>query len=102
ARRGCLEQLEVAERIVAAPGDPAYGALSLLVAHFARARIVRAVPPGAFVPPPKVTSAVVAMEADRAARPRPDLFALVHSGFAHRRQTPKRNPAIARYDADAV
>ena len=93
---------ELAERIVAAPGDPAYGALSLLVAHFARARIVRAVPPGAFVPPPKVTSAVVAMEVDRAARPRPDLFALVHSGFAHRRKTLKRNLVMAGYEAEAV
>ncbi|HLV12263.1 MAG TPA: 16S rRNA (adenine(1518)-N(6)/adenine(1519)-N(6))-dimethyltransferase RsmA [Trueperaceae bacterium] len=102
ARLGCLVQLEVAERIVAAPGDPAYGALSLLVAHFARARIVRAVPPGAFVPPPKVTSAVVAMEVDRAARPRPDLFALVHSGFAHRRKTLKRNLVMAGYEAEAV
>lgn len=102
ARLSCLVQLEVGERLVAAPGEEAFGALSLLVAHFARARLVRTVPPGAFVPAPKVRSAVVALEVDPEARPRPDLFALVHAAFAHRRKTLKRNLVMAGYDEARV
>ena len=54
-----LVQLEVAERIVAAPGSRTYGALSVNVQAIAKAEIIREVPRGAFRPPPKVTSAVV-------------------------------------------
>ncbi len=52
-------QKEVAERIVAAPGDEAYGRLSVAVQWRARPRIAMSVKPSAFVPPPKVTSALV-------------------------------------------
>ncbi|MDZ4775454.1 MAG: 16S rRNA (adenine(1518)-N(6)/adenine(1519)-N(6))-dimethyltransferase RsmA [Alphaproteobacteria bacterium] len=52
-------QLEVAERIVAAPGSDAYGRLAVLAQAVSRARIVLRVPPRAFTPPPKVASAVV-------------------------------------------
>lgn len=52
-------QREVAERIVAAPGSKAYGRLSILAQWRARARIAFDLPPRAFTPPPKVTSAVV-------------------------------------------
>lgn len=58
-------QLEVAERIVAAPGADAYGRLAVLAQAVAHARIVLRVPPRAFTPPPKVASAVVHL-ADRA------------------------------------
>jgi 16S rRNA (adenine1518-N6/adenine1519-N6)-dimethyltransferase len=52
-------QREVAERIVAAPGGRAYGRLSVLAQWRAEARMLFAVSPAAFTPPPKVTSAVV-------------------------------------------
>lgn len=52
-------QREVAERIVARPGDPAYGRLSVLAAFRTRARILVRLPARAFVPAPKVESAVV-------------------------------------------
>jgi 16S rRNA (adenine1518-N6/adenine1519-N6)-dimethyltransferase len=52
-------QKEVAERIVAAPGDDAYGRLSVAAQWRATPRIAMTVKPSAFVPPPKVTSAVV-------------------------------------------
>jgi 16S rRNA (adenine1518-N6/adenine1519-N6)-dimethyltransferase len=54
-----LVQREVAERIVAAPGDREYGALSVNVQAVARAEILFRVPAGAFRPPPKVESAVI-------------------------------------------
>jgi len=52
-------QKEVAQRIVAAPGTPGYGRLSVLAQWRATARIAFEVNRAAFVPPPKVTSAVV-------------------------------------------
>ena len=52
-------QKEVAERIVATAGSSAYGRLSVAAQWRARPRIAMAVKPSAFVPPPKVTSAVV-------------------------------------------
>jgi 16S rRNA (adenine1518-N6/adenine1519-N6)-dimethyltransferase len=55
-------QKEVAERIIARPGTRAYGRLSLLAQWRTEPRIVLEVPPQAFVPPPKVTSAVVHFE----------------------------------------
>lgn len=55
-------QREVAERIVAKPGSRAYGRLSVLAQWRSRPRILFEVPPGAFVPPPKVTSAVIRIE----------------------------------------
>ena len=52
-------QKEVAERIVAQPGSDAYGRLSVAAQWRSQARIAMSVNRSAFVPPPKVTSAVV-------------------------------------------
>jgi 16S rRNA (adenine1518-N6/adenine1519-N6)-dimethyltransferase len=52
-------QREVAKRIVAAVDDDAYGRLAVFAGWRAEAKIVFDVAPGAFVPPPKVTSSVV-------------------------------------------
>ncbi|MBC7154598.1 MAG: 16S rRNA (adenine(1518)-N(6)/adenine(1519)-N(6))-dimethyltransferase RsmA [Rhodobacteraceae bacterium] len=52
-------QREVADRIVAKPGGKAYGRLALLAQWRCDARIVLTLPPEAFVPAPKVHSAVV-------------------------------------------
>ncbi len=52
-------QREVAERIVAAPGSGAYGRLSVLAQWRSSARLAMKVHRSAFVPPPKVMSAVV-------------------------------------------
>lgn len=55
-------QREVAERIVAQPGSKAYGRLSILAQWRCEARIVMDLPPQAFTPPPKVSSAVVHLD----------------------------------------
>ena len=52
-------QREVAERIVAAPGSKSYGRLSVLAGWRTQAKIMFDVSRTAFVPPPKVTSALV-------------------------------------------
>jgi 16S rRNA (adenine1518-N6/adenine1519-N6)-dimethyltransferase len=54
-------QREVAERIVAVPGSKSYGRLSVLAGWRAQARILFDVAGSAFVPPPKVTSALVSL-----------------------------------------
>lgn len=58
-RMALMFQREVAERIVAEPGSKAYGRLSVLAQYRCEARIVMNLPPEAFTPPPKVSSAVV-------------------------------------------
>jgi 16S rRNA (adenine1518-N6/adenine1519-N6)-dimethyltransferase len=52
-------QKEVAERLVADPGSAAYGRLSIAAQWRSRPRLAMTVNRSAFVPPPKVTSAVV-------------------------------------------
>ena len=52
-------QREVAERITAQPGSKAYGRLAILAQWRCTANIVLSLPPEAFTPPPKVSSAVV-------------------------------------------
>ena len=52
-------QREVAMRLVAQPGDKAYGRLSVITQWLCEAELKFDIPPQAFVPPPKVTSSVV-------------------------------------------
>ena len=55
-------QKEVADRLVARPGSRDYGALAIQVSLMARVDRILTLPPGAFRPPPKVTSAVVRLQ----------------------------------------
>lgn len=55
-------QKEVAKRICAKPGGKDYGRLSIIVQALAEANIAFDLPPGAFVPPPKITSSVVVIK----------------------------------------
>ena len=61
SRMTLMFQKEVAQRIVAQPGDKAYGRLAILSGWRAEAEIAFEVSPKAFTPPPKVTSAVVSI-----------------------------------------
>jgi 16S rRNA (adenine1518-N6/adenine1519-N6)-dimethyltransferase len=93
-----LLQAEVVDRMVAEPGTPEYGRLSVMLqARFAMAKALE-VPPGAFTPPPKVDSAVVRMRPLPEDRPRARderLFAaIVAAAFSQRRKT-LRNAARA-------
>ncbi|MBI4082077.1 MAG: ribosomal RNA small subunit methyltransferase A [Candidatus Lambdaproteobacteria bacterium] len=63
ARLVLMVQREIAERLLAEPGGGKdYGSLSICAQHAFLLRRGFAVPPGAFDPPPKVHSAVVALE----------------------------------------
>jgi len=83
-----LFQKEVAERIVATPGSPAYGRLGVLAGWRTEARIMFDVAPSAFVPPPKVTSSLVHLVPRR--NPEPcaprDLEAVTQAAFGQRRK----------------
>ncbi|MFN8572655.1 MAG: 16S rRNA (adenine(1518)-N(6)/adenine(1519)-N(6))-dimethyltransferase RsmA [Gemmatimonadaceae bacterium] len=68
ARAVFLVQREVADRLVAAPGSPEYGALTVNVRSVATVEMIGKVKAGAFHPPPKVDSAIVRLE------PRPDIL----------------------------
>jgi 16S rRNA (adenine1518-N6/adenine1519-N6)-dimethyltransferase len=63
-------QREVAERILARPDEDAYGALSVLVQMSGEPSLVCRVRPGAFVPPPRVDSAVIQVVPFPGGRPR--------------------------------
>jgi len=102
ARAVALVQKEVAERLVARPGTPAYGSLSLWLAHHGQARLVRNVAAGAFLPPPRVGSAVVRLDLDPAAVPDPVTFALIRDGFRHRRKTLVANLRAVGDDPERV
>lgn len=82
-------QKEVAERIVAQPGSKAYGRLAILAQWRAEAKIVMTLPPEAFVPAPKVHSAVVRLTALPQPRYPADaaiLGRVVAAGFNQRRK----------------
>ncbi len=90
ARAVFLLQREVAERLAAAPGTHEWGILSVLLQREAEVSIERIVPRGAFLPPPKVESAVlVALFRPPADEVRDEgrFRRLVKAGFAQRRKT---------------
>lgn len=84
-------QKEVVDRMLAGPGSRTYGRLSVMVQQRCTGDVVLRVAPGAFTPPPKVHSAVVALVPDVPPRypvDDPVRFAeLVKRAFAQRRKT---------------
>ncbi len=98
-----LVQLEVADRLAARPGTPAYGALGVFVgAQYAveRAFVVRR---GAFFPQPGVDSALVVLtpHATPLAAETPAFRAVVHGAFGQRRKT-LRNAWSGLFAGDAA
>jgi 16S rRNA (adenine1518-N6/adenine1519-N6)-dimethyltransferase len=83
-------QKELAERITARPGDKDYGALSLWIQAQCRVEILRVVPPEAFWPRPKVSSAFIQLTLDDERRRRiPDrtfFHDFLRAIFMHRRK----------------
>jgi 16S rRNA (adenine1518-N6/adenine1519-N6)-dimethyltransferase len=94
ARAVYLVQREVAERIAAAPGSEAYGALSVNLQALARAELLFGVSAKAFKPPPKVESAVIRvlprLAPLLAAHEEEPFRVLVQSAFGLRRKQMRR------------
>jgi 16S rRNA (adenine1518-N6/adenine1519-N6)-dimethyltransferase len=87
-RLALMMQREVAERLVAQP--PGMTIVGVAAQFYARPRIAFTVPPSVFIPPPKVESAVIVMEA-RDDVPLPQelhsrFFRIVNAGFRHKRK----------------
>jgi len=86
-----MVQDEVARRMCGAPGTKDFSSYSVAVQYYGDPSYVIKVPPKAFLPPPRVSSAIVRI--DRRQTPRvsvPDperFFYLVHAMFTHRRKT---------------
>ncbi len=82
-------QLEVAQRIVAAPNSHAYGRLSVISQFVCDAAIMLTVPAAAFTPPPKIESAIVRF-VPKPAQPDKALFSamerLTAAAFGQRRK----------------
>ncbi|GAB4216258.1 MAG: 16S rRNA (adenine(1518)-N(6)/adenine(1519)-N(6)) -dimethyltransferase RsmA [Synechococcales cyanobacterium] len=85
-----LVQKEVAERLSAAPGAKAYGAMSVRIQYLAEVQWVCLVPRRAFYPPPQVESAVIVIQPRPYPTPARDphwFQVLVQQGFSTRRKT---------------
>ncbi|MCJ7690825.1 MAG: 16S rRNA (adenine(1518)-N(6)/adenine(1519)-N(6))-dimethyltransferase RsmA, partial [Clostridiaceae bacterium] len=84
-------QKEVGVRIDSEPNCKAYGAFSILVQYYCDTKILRLVPPSAFLPQPKVESIVIRL--DRLAEPKVKVkdealfFSIVRQSFNMRRKT---------------
>jgi 16S rRNA (adenine1518-N6/adenine1519-N6)-dimethyltransferase len=105
-------QLELAERMRAAPKTSDYSALSVLVQALASVELVRTLPPSVFWPRPKVESAVVAITPDpikcSAIEDLPWFHSVVRRVFQHRRKNLRValhsawSTALPKADADAL
>jgi 16S rRNA (adenine1518-N6/adenine1519-N6)-dimethyltransferase len=88
-------QEEVARRVASPPGSKEYGILSVTYGACAAVDVPLVFPPGAFKPPPKVSSALLRMRFElRPGVPLVDpraLETLVQRAFAHRRKTLENN-----------
>ncbi|WP_436344580.1 16S ribosomal RNA methyltransferase A [Natronorubrum sp. FCH18a] len=83
-------QQEFAERMVAEPGTPEYGRLSVSTQHYADAELVESIPKEAFSPPPAVRSAVVRLvprDPDYAVDDEEFFLRFVKALFTQRRKT---------------
>lgn len=86
-----MMQKEVADRIKAAPGTKAYGALSVAVQYYCTVAHVVNAPKEIFIPKPKVDSTVIRLDI-RKEKPvklisEEVFFAVVKAGFGQRRKT---------------
>ena len=86
-----MVQKEVADRMTALPGTGDYGSLSLAVQYYASVRVMQIVPPEAFLPAPKVSSAVVRLLRYEVPPVRPAdekrMFRIIRAAFEQRRKT---------------
>ncbi len=86
-----LLQREVAERLVASPGSSDRSVLSVMTQLYSTQKIVQLVPASAFVPPPKVESAVVVFteisNPFNSYNETKSFFRLIKAGFGAKRKT---------------
>lgn len=97
-----MMQKEVAERVLAGPKTSARGSFSVYLQLQFEIKLLCNAPAGAFLPPPKVDSAVLQLVPKPMAVPKEDeagLFRLIRFGFAQPRKTLINN-IVAGYKVD--
>ena len=94
-----MVQLEVGQRLAAAPGSKAYGAASVIAQLSCEVKVLRRISRNVFHPVPNVESALVRLRRVAGA-PEPALVELVRAAFAHRRKALPRSLAEAGGDRD--
>ena len=95
SRLALMVQREVADKILAEPGDEAWGPLSILCRFLCEPRLALEVPAEMFTPPPKVDSAFVVLPLRETpaveVRNREMFFRVANAAFAMRRKTMLNN-----------
>jgi 16S rRNA (adenine1518-N6/adenine1519-N6)-dimethyltransferase len=89
-----MVQREVGERLAAPCASPAHGASSVLAQLACDVKVLRRISRNVFRPVPNVDSVLLGLER-RAPAPGPELHALVHHAFAHRRKALAGSLALA-------
>ncbi len=84
-----MVQKEVADRIVANPGNKQYGSLTVFVNFYSNPEIILPVPKTVFMPQPKVDSAVIRLNTKETPKDvdRDLFFKIVKAAFSQRRKT---------------
>jgi 16S rRNA (adenine1518-N6/adenine1519-N6)-dimethyltransferase len=96
-----MVQREVAERLASAPGSKTYGATSVIAQLSCSVKVERRVPRTVFHPVPNVESALALLRR-HSPPPEPQVVALVHAAFAHRRKALAGSLALAPGAPDGV
>lgn len=101
-----MVQREAADRLCAAPGTRAAGAVTLAVAYYAEAEKLFDVSRGSFMPAPNVDSAVIRLTVRKtppvSARDEKTMFRLIRAGFGQRRKTLLNSLSAALPDRDRL
>jgi len=94
-----LIQKEVADKFCAKVGDKNYGGLSILASSVSNVKKLFDVPPGAFVPAPKVTSSVILFEKFKEAY-NEEFAKFLKIAFSNPRKTLKKNLSVYNFNPD--
>ena len=96
-------QREVADRLRASPNSKEYGTLSILVQLLSRVEVIRTLPPQAFWPMPKISSALVLLKREDRLGERAGEFGKFLRGiFSARRKTLRNAMSFARMDSEMI
>ena len=99
-----MVQKEVAERITAKPSNKSFGRLSVILQYYFDTELLFEIPPEAFSPQPKITSAFIRLIRKRRISPKvinKDRFEqIVKIAFSQKRKTIKNNFKNILFDKD--
>jgi 16S rRNA (adenine1518-N6/adenine1519-N6)-dimethyltransferase len=99
-----MVQKEVAERITAKPSNKSFGRLSVILQYYFDTELLFELPPGAFSPQPKITSAFIRLIRKKRFSPKvidKDSFEqIIKIAFSQKRKTIKNNFKNILFDKD--